>query len=131
MANQDDDLYQAAERQFKSLSAARKRSEAMLAEYRADNNLEGIGEALQEIGNIDAAASNLSNLARRHAQSQQAPPQVPQTAEEWRTKAVERMTPEDGLLVARKSKYGADLDWNDPNVRRGWEEMQRRRGRGE
>jgi hypothetical protein len=41
------------------------------------------------------------------------------------------MSADDGLLVARNSKYGSNLDWNDPNVQAGYQEMQRRRGRGE
>jgi hypothetical protein len=132
MAHQDDDLVQGVEQQIKVLRAARSHSEALLAEYRADGNTYGIAEQLQEIANLDSSARNLTDLAQRHARAQQAPPQIPQTREELRVKPAERMTPQDGLDVATaNSKYGKGLDWNDPNVRRGWEEVQRRRSRGE
>ena len=41
------------------------------------------------------------------------------------------MTPDDGLQLAKTSKYGKNLDWSDPNVRNGYAEAQRRRYRGE
>jgi hypothetical protein len=127
MAHQDDDLIEAAEWKFKELNAARMRSQAMLAEYRADNNKEGIGEMLQEISNVDAAVSNLTNLAQRHAQSQQPRQQAPQTDQEWLSKPAEKMDYNDVARMASKSKYGFD----DTKFRAGIEEVARRRARGE
>jgi len=125
MAHQDDDLVQAAERRFQALNAARLRSQAQLAEYRAEGNGDGIEESLQEIANIDAASNNLVGLAKRHAQAQQPPP--PQTDQEWLTKAPERMDYNDVARMASKSKYGFD----DAGFRAGIAEVQRRRARGE
>jgi hypothetical protein len=121
MAHEDDDLVEAAQQQFRVINAARMRSQAQLAEYRADRNSDGIQEELQNIANLDNAASNLTNLARRHAQSQQAPP--PQTDQEWLTKAPERMDYNDVAKMASKSKYGFD----DASFRAGIAEVQRRR----
>ena len=41
------------------------------------------------------------------------------------------MTWQDGLDLARTSKYGADIDANDPNVQAGFREVMARRARGE
>ena len=41
------------------------------------------------------------------------------------------MTLEDGLEVAKTSKYGKDLSFDDPNVQAGYREMMARRARGE
>jgi hypothetical protein len=125
--HEDDDLLEAAQQQFKTLGAARKRTEANLAEYRADGNREGISESLQELGNIDAAAANLTNLARRHAQASQPVQQAPQTDQEWMSKAPEKMDYNDVARIVSKSKYGFD----DKKFREGIQEVARRRARGE
>jgi hypothetical protein len=129
---QDDDLVHGVEQQFKVIQAARARCEADLAEYRADGNTAGIAEELQTIANLDNSARNLSNLVERHARSQQPAAPIPQTPEELRVKPAEKMTWQDGLDVAiNGSKYGKGLDFNDPNVRRGYAEVMRRRSAGE
>jgi hypothetical protein len=98
-----------------------------LAEARATDDYSSGAEAAQTIANLDAEKANLIALYNRHIASNNPPPQIPQTAEEWRVKSADRMTPQDGLEVARRSKYGANLDWNDPGVRAGYQEMMRRR----
>ena len=83
------------------------------------------------IANIDAAKRNLAQLTSEYAGSLNPPAPPPQSREEWQAKPVERMTPADGLEVVRSgSKYGRNLDFNDPNVVAGWHEAQRRRQRG-
>jgi|ERR1700687_3432611 len=132
MANEDNDFYLgAAEQRLRVLEAAKQRAVADLSEARACNDYEAAGVEIQTIASLDDQKASLIRLHQAHVQSQQQAQPVPQTAEEWRTKAVERMTPDDGLQVARGSKYAKDLDWNDPNVRKGYEEASRRRARGE
>jgi hypothetical protein len=41
------------------------------------------------------------------------------------------MTWQDGLDLAKTSKYGKDLSFDDPNVRAGYAEVMARRARGE
>jgi hypothetical protein len=46
-------------------------------------------------------------------------------------KAWHRMDYSDTLDLARNSKYGKSLTWDDPRMRAGYAEVQRRRHRGE
>jgi hypothetical protein len=124
----DDDLVDGAEQQFKLIQAARARSEADLAEYRADRNTAGIAEELQTIANLDNSARNLSNLVERHARSQQPAAPVYQTDGEFMAKSPERMDYNDVYRIASKSKYGAP---DDAAFRAGIAEVNRRRARGE
>jgi hypothetical protein len=54
----------------------------------------------------------------------------PQTREEWQAKPVEHMNYDDAQ-VFQESKYGKNLNWNDENMRAGYQEAMRRRQRGE
>ena len=126
MSHEDDDLVEAAQQQFRQLGTARLRAQAQLAEYRSDGNRDGIQEQLQELANIDAASSNLTNLARRHAQSQQAP--LPQTDGEFMAKRPERMDYNDVLQMTAKSKYGAVTP---EELQRGINELHRLKGLGQ
>jgi hypothetical protein len=123
----DDDLVDGAEQQFKLIQAARARAEADLAEYRADRNTAGISEELQTIANLDSSARNLSNLVERHARSQQPAQPIPQTDQEWLSKAPEKMDYNDVARMVSKSKYGFD----DASFRAGIAEVNRRRARRE
>jgi hypothetical protein len=127
------DFYQeSAEARLQRLNYQRQMALVNLQEAKMTGDLHSGGEYAQEIADIDAAKANLIRLHNAYLQSQQPAQQPEQTAEEWRVKAAERMTPDDGLKAAiNGSKYAAGLDWNDPNVQRGYQEMQRRRGRGE
>jgi hypothetical protein len=121
------DFYQeSAEARMERLNYQRQMALVNLQEAKLTGDLHAGGEYAQEVADIDAAKANLVRLHNSYVQSQQQQP-IPQTREEWRVKSAERMTPEDGLEVARNSKYGANLDWNDPGVQRGYAEMQRRR----
>jgi hypothetical protein len=127
------DFYQeSAEARIERLDYQRQLALTSLQEARLMNDLQAGGEAAQEIADVDAAKANLVRLHNSYIQSQQPQYQTPETPEEMRVKAVERMTPNDGLKVSiANSRYGKDLDWNDPNVQAGYAEVQRRRGRGE
>lgn len=126
------DFYQeSAEARMERLNYQRQLALVNLQEAKITGDLHSGGEYAQEIADIDAAKANLVKLHNSYLQSQQPQYQPEQSPEEWRVKSVERMTPEDGLEVSRRSKYGKDLNWSDPNVQKGYAEMQRRRGRGE
>jgi hypothetical protein len=127
-----DDFYTAsAAQRINHLEAERARQLAQLAEAKANSDYESAGQAVQEIANIEAQKTNLISLHEQYVASQtpQRPPEL--TREERDAKPWNRMTPDDALELARKSKYGKDLDWNNADVRAGWAEAQRRRARGE
>jgi hypothetical protein len=64
------------------------------------------------------------------AQSQpRQPEQLSQ--EEINARPWDKMTPQNGLDLAKTSKYGRDLSFRDPHVIAGWHEANRRRARGE
>ena len=109
---------------------AESRAFADLADAKASADYETAGYAVQTLANLDAEARNLANLHEQYVRSQiRPPPEI--SAEEKAAKPWNRMTPDDALELARQSKYGKDLDWNDPHVRAGYQEAQRRRARGE
>jgi hypothetical protein len=123
----DDFHTESARKRLAYLDAQRQQVVANLAISKNDNDHDSAAEEIQQIANIDAQRNNLINLHQQYEASQRPAQQVPQTKEEWRVKAAERMTPEDGLEVARGSRHGKDLDWNNPDVQRGYQEMMRRR----
>jgi|SRR5712664_445086 len=127
------DFYQdSAEARIERLDYQRQMALVNLQEARMTNDLHAGGEYAQEIADIDAAKANLVRLHNSYLQSQQPQYQAPETPEELRVKSVERLSPNDGLKISiANSKYAAGLDWNDPNVQAGYQEVQRRRGRGE
>ena len=126
----DDDLVEGAKQQFRTIAAARRRAEADLADYQSENNTAGIAEELQTIANLDQATQNLTSLARRYAAANQPPPAPHPDA--WKEKRVEEMTPADAMrMINETSRYGKDLDFTDPYVRRGFVELQNRKARGE
>jgi hypothetical protein len=105
----DDFHTESARKRLAYLDAQRQQTLANLAISKNDNDYESAAEEIQTIANIDAQRTNLINLHRQYEESQRPAQQVPQTREEWKTKAIERMTLEDGLEVARESKYGKIL----------------------
>src|SRR5262245_4590370 len=131
MASPDDYTY-AAQRQGSKLLAERKRAEADLEEARAAGNTDLMGEYEQVIADIDQKGRNLNALYEVHIRSQQPPPPPPEaTQEEKAARPWDKMTWDDALDLARGSKYGKDLDHNDPNVQAGYREVMARRARGE
>jgi hypothetical protein len=102
-----------------------------LLTYRHNQDLQAAGEAVQRIADLTTQQSNLQALTQGYIQSQQ--PRQPEqlTEEERNARPWHKMTADDGLQLAKTSKYGKSLDWSDPNVRSGYAEAQRRRNRGE
>lgn len=127
-----NDFYlSAAQARAAQLEAERAAALADLAAHRANGDTESAAASIQQLADIEAARANLSNLANGYVQSQNPPLEPELTQEERNAKPWNRMTPQDALELARTSKYGRNLDFNDPNVAAGWHEANRRRARGE
>ena len=127
-----NDFYvDAAQKRLDQIEAARSHAQAALTGARADNDYDTAAEAVQIIADMNAQEQNLRRLHQQHVNSQAHREPAPQTPEEWRVKPAEKMTWEDGLQVSRNSKYGKNLDFNDPNVVAGYHEVMRRRQNGE
>ena len=121
----------AAQQRAAELEVELSAAKTDLLTYRHNQDLPGAGEAVQRIANLTAEQSNLQGLVQGYIRSQQpAQPEV-LTDEERAAKPWHRMSADDGLQLAKTSKYGKNLDWSDPNVRNGYAEAQRRRYRGE
>jgi hypothetical protein len=131
MAYNDDDLLGAAERQMQTLNAARSRIVADLEEARAYGDPAAIGTEIQALANLDQQVQALSNLAERHARAQQAPYRAPETDGEFMAKSPERMSYEDVIRVNSKSKYALSYKDEVENMRRGIEELRRRKAVGD
>jgi hypothetical protein len=127
-----DDFYtQAARARAETIEMQIAASRADLLVHRNQGDLQAAGDAVQQIANLEAERANLTTLYNNYVASQQpAQPEV-LTDEERNARPWHKMTPDDGLALARTSKYGKNLDWSDPNVRSGYAEAQRRRHRGE
>jgi hypothetical protein len=126
------DFYRdSAERRLAQLSANRAASIADLEAHKLNGDHDAAGEVIQNLANIDAERANLTQLYQSYVQSQQ--PRQPDvlTDEERNARPWHKMTADDGLQLAKTSKYGKSLDWNDPHVRAGYVEAQNRRHRGE
>jgi|tagenome__1003787_1003787.scaffolds.fasta_scaffold20986856_5 hypothetical protein len=127
----DDYYVELARKRAAEIEADKAEMLGGLARAKAENNEFSGTELIQGIANCEQELRNLNQLHADYMSAKNPPQPVPLSREEWRARPVERMSADDGLLVARNSKYGSNLDWNDPNVQAGYQEMQRRRGRGE
>ena len=127
-----DDFYTfPAKQRLQQINAGRAQALADLEVAKAHSDYESAGQAVQQIADLDAQRANLVALHRQYVDSQTplAPPEL--TQEEKHAKPWDRMSWEDGLDLARTSKYGRDLDASDPNVQAGFREVMARRARGE
>jgi hypothetical protein len=127
-----NDFYlNAAQQRAAELEMELSAAKTDLLTYRHNQDLQAAGEAVQRIADLTTQQSNLQALCQGYIQSQQ--PRQPEqlTDEERNARPWHKMTADDGLQLAKTSKYGKSLDWNDPNVRSGYAEAQRRRARGE
>ena len=122
-----DDYYtHLARQQIQRLDASRAQALADLEAAKASNDYESAGEAVQVLADLEAKKANVLALHGRYVDSQTPSAPVELTAEEKAAKPWDKMTWEDGLDLARTSKYGRDLDHSDPNV-----QVMARRQRGE
>ena len=126
------DFYEDAARQrFAELEASRAQILADLHQAKASGDAYQAADAVQRLADLDAAARNLADLHDRYARSQNPPPPPEISRDERMAKPLDRMDWSDALELAKTSKYGQDLKPDDPNVRAGYAEVQRRRARGE
>jgi hypothetical protein len=126
------DFYQdSAQRRLQQIDAERQAALADLSAHRLNSDYDSAGQVIQQIANLDSERSNLTALYQQYVASNTPPAPEQLTDEERNARPWHKMTPDDGLAVARQSKYGKSLDWNDPHVRSGYAEAQRRRHRGE
>jgi hypothetical protein len=127
-----DDFYSfAANQRLAQIEAQRAQSLADLANAKANSDYESAAASVQQIANLEAEKTNVANLHRSYVASQTPPTPPELSAEERAAKPLHRMDFNDGLELARTSKYGKPLDWNDPHVRAGYAEAMARRARGE
>jgi hypothetical protein len=120
-----------AQKRLAMIEAERAAALADLAAFRSQSDYESAGNAIQQVANLDAERANLAQLYNNYVASQTPPAPEQLTQEERNARPWHKMTPDDALQLARTSKYGRDLDWNNPHVRAGWAESQRRKSRGE
>ncbi len=113
------------------INAERAQAVADLEAARARYDDDGAGEAIQRVADLDAAAASLNSLYYRYAQSQTPPPARVPTPEEKAAKPISAMDWNDLVDMVRTSKYGKNIQADDPHMLAGYYEAQRRRGRGE
>jgi hypothetical protein len=121
----------AASQRLQQIEAQRAQVLADLANARANADYESAAASVQQIANLEAEKANVASLHLNYVASQTPPTPVELSAEEKAAKPLSRMDWNDGLELARTSKYGKNLDWNDPHVAAGYREALARRGRGE
>jgi hypothetical protein len=126
-----DFLLDNAEKRLRVLQAAKQRALADLAEHRAEGNDYAAQEQLGALAHLEVEERGIVQMRQDYLRAQNPPPPPRQTPEQLRAKPAEQMSWEDGLQIARNSKYGRDLDFNNPDVVAGFHEANRRRGRGE
>jgi hypothetical protein len=127
-----DDFYShAAFQRLAQIEAMRAQALADLATSKANSDYESAAASVQTIANLEAEKANVANLHRSYVASQTPPTPPELSAEEKAAKPLHRMNWQDGLDLAKTSKYGKTLSWDDPHVRAGLAEAQARRRRGE
>jgi hypothetical protein len=101
-----------------------------LLTMRHNQDLQGAGEAVSRIAQLTAEQTNLRSLVEGYVQSQQPPRQPELSDEERAAKPWNRMDYSDVLEMTKQSKYFKNDGWN-ADMQRGFEEVARRRARGE
>jgi hypothetical protein len=127
----DDDWYiEAGKARLQEIAAERAQHLANLEAAKRDDPYGAgvdVGNAVQQIANLDAEHANLMNLYQRYWNSQHPPAAPPQTKEQLNAKPWEQLTYSD-VWELSKSKYGPP---DEAKFREGIAEAARRRGRGE
>ena len=127
-----DDFYVfSAKQRLQQISAEKAQALANLEQSKASADYESAAASVQAIANLEAEKQNLIGLHNQYVASQNPPEQPETTAEERFARPWDRMTWDDALDLARTSQFGKDLTHDDPHVRAGYREVQRRRSRGE
>jgi hypothetical protein len=127
-----NDFYlNAAMQRQNELEAERQAALADLAAHKANGDTAAASATVQSLANLSAEFQNLKNLCDNYIASNT--PRQPEqlTDEERAAKPWSKMDHTDTLELARTSKYGKSLTWDDPHMRAGYAEATRRRHRGE
>src|ERR1700686_2166366 len=98
MAN-DDFYVQSARQRLNQLEADKSQELANLAQYRANEDVQGAAESVQCIANLEAQKRNLLALHQDYIASQNPPAPPPQTREEWNAKPWNKMDYNDALEI--------------------------------
>lgn len=112
-----------ARQRLQQISAQRAQSLADLEQAKASSDYESAASAVQQIANLESEKANLVALHQQYVASQTPPAPVELTPEQRAAKPAEQMDLSDGSEICRNSKYGADLDFSDPNVIAGCHHM--------
>jgi hypothetical protein len=121
----------AASQRLAQIEAQRAQALADLANSKANADYESAAASVQTIADLEAAKQNLVALHQNYVASQTPPTPPELSAEERAAKPLHRMDWNDALELAKTSRYGKNLSWNDPNVQAGYREAMARRRRGE
>jgi hypothetical protein len=122
-----DDFYaDAARNRANQLDAEMAAANADLVAHKANGDYQNAGQTVQHIADLQAQRNNLATLWNQHVAAQQ--PQQAQwvSDQERHAKPPENMDWRDALDVARTSRYGRNINENDPYVRAGYNEVLRR-----
>jgi len=126
-----NDFYiSAAQQRQNELEAERQAALADLAAHKANGDTMAAAATVQNLANLQSEFQNLKNLCDNYIASQQPAQQPELTPEERAARPWHRMDYSE-LDLARTSKYGKSLTWDDPHMRAGLAEARARRGRGE
>jgi hypothetical protein len=112
-----------------NLRAGRSQALANLENAKATGDNEMADQAIYDLAEINAQEQHIMALYRQYAQSQQPPPEP--SPEERAARPIHRMDWSDVVDMTRQSKYAKNIRADDPNLIAGYNEVQRRRARGE
>jgi hypothetical protein len=104
----NDPITAGAYRRGQELLVAQKRTEAMLEEYRSDNNEEGISEAIGQLAQIRAEGNALNELHNDHLRRSAPQQREPESGGEWLHKPVSKMGGDDALSIMNYGKAEND-----------------------
>jgi hypothetical protein len=117
-----DDFYtDVARRRLAQIEAEEAQAQAHLIAARANGDTDYGTEQAEALEVLALRKQALLQMHQQHVASQNPPPRPQQTREQLRAKPIEQMDGNDAVQIWRTSKYGKDLDWNNPDVRAGWE----------
>src|SRR5262249_22005231 len=128
MVDQKD--VEACFKQGQRLLAERTEVEARYIRAKTEGDEFEMGQLQQHMADLDAAGQNLNAFYNGKVAEASPPAQPELSREEIEAKPWDKMTPQDGLDLARTSKYGKDLDFKNADVIAGVKEVMRRRQQG-
>src|SRR5260221_9444828 len=99
-----------AQQRYDQLDAEEAMVNAKLKEAKADNNKEYGVELAVDLEGISLRKQALIGRHQQYLNEQAPRAPVPQTDQEWLSKAPEKMDYNDVARIAAKSKYGFDYD---------------------